>query len=639
MHAAALLPLVHAATYQPAPVATASGAYANCSCVDTSAAPWAGHLAAHVVVLGSEQRLSGPSSTTRVRTYGSQSCAAWDVAVGSVHPSCVGASAPKWCSAEWCYVDSSNCGRGNNPSTTYQGLFYSYETCGNINNYIDDSVDVSALLGRPLRVWAAGGDAFVSNSNMRQPGRSLIAFAGKVLEKVGITSQRAEHQDLSAASLQLYGNSSNYTACVHDIAIGNLDLCAGDFWDTDERRAMRVGFSGTVVSEEIYLLTGETSGESAWDKLSKTFKPFSGGLWGLIVGVVFLSALVMAGFEHRRNNEDFHYERYGKFHQSLVKSAYLSLQSFVAAGLYFSPRTASGRLYSLGYGFFLLVVVASFTGSTANFLIQNSQKSGVQDVAGAVNAGMRICYAGGMEQTLLELFPQITARGVNVGDESGLEAVDAGRCEAVLTSQWVLTDKHAAGNDCNKTLVGRPVVSFPTGYYVSASLAAELGWAVATKRLDGSGARVVQELTPESGCPKTEDDADSVQLEVVHMAGACLFLGVCLVCGVLIRVAETVAKRSRHTHRQAEDSGADMDSPVSPSEPAGGIDVGWELQHLRTDVHLIRQLLCPDPPRRSSKASRQTSSRLDQMLESKLDREMSEQGSQLVPDDAGDAQK
>jgi len=44
---------------------------------------------------------------------------------------------PDWCVKAFCYVDKDNCGVDHFPSSFFEGLTYSYKTCGNSNSFID----------------------------------------------------------------------------------------------------------------------------------------------------------------------------------------------------------------------------------------------------------------------------------------------------------------------------------------------------------------------------------------------------------------------------------------------------------------------------------------------------------------------
>ena len=61
------------------------------------------------------------------------------------NPDCVGSDMgirPGWCKSEWCYVDPSNCRLPHARSEYFpqSGLYYSYVTCGFIDDFQRDPV-------------------------------------------------------------------------------------------------------------------------------------------------------------------------------------------------------------------------------------------------------------------------------------------------------------------------------------------------------------------------------------------------------------------------------------------------------------------------------------------------------------------
>ena len=52
-------------------------------------------------------------------------------------------------------------------------------------------------------------------------------------------------------------------ADAHDIALGNLDLCLGDLWDTAERRSFGTVAFIQVTSEDMYLV-GRVEDNRGW---------------------------------------------------------------------------------------------------------------------------------------------------------------------------------------------------------------------------------------------------------------------------------------------------------------------------------------------------------------------------------------
>ena len=100
--------------------------------------------------------------------YGALRCNAWDEGLA---PSCgddggVAVLEPEpWCAASFCYVDPASCDRPSDRSAyawadpashaPLGGLHYSYETCGNLNSYVE-SRHYEQLSGMHLRVAFPG---------------------------------------------------------------------------------------------------------------------------------------------------------------------------------------------------------------------------------------------------------------------------------------------------------------------------------------------------------------------------------------------------------------------------------------------------------------------------------------------------
>ena len=74
---------------------------------------------------------------------------------------------------------------------------------------------------------------------------SVLKLMAAIFEKEGIPW---EHVEISDRSNEFSPNSS-YTACVHEIAIGNADMCWGDFWTLAERRQLELVEASEAVTQ------------------------------------------------------------------------------------------------------------------------------------------------------------------------------------------------------------------------------------------------------------------------------------------------------------------------------------------------------------------------------------------------------
>ena len=137
----------------------------SCECID----PWAGMPAAvareGIMSINSEQQQLAQFEPD----YGATRCAAWDSAIAGL---CVNADGseidsgqPTWCAKQWCFVNNSACERPHarsaiawDDNTTALlpegGLFYSHETCGNLDSFAKER-HYQSLRGKNLRVSRA----------------------------------------------------------------------------------------------------------------------------------------------------------------------------------------------------------------------------------------------------------------------------------------------------------------------------------------------------------------------------------------------------------------------------------------------------------------------------------------------------
>eukprot|EP00929_Paragymnodinium_shiwhaense_P076309 TRINITY_DN39209_c0_g1_i2.p1 TRINITY_DN39209_c0_g1~~TRINITY_DN39209_c0_g1_i2.p1 ORF type:complete len:340 (+),score=6.40 TRINITY_DN39209_c0_g1_i2:135-1154(+) len=219
--------------------------------------------------------------------YGLGACRPWDNRsiyddLGDPHCKSV-KNRPNRCDAMWCFVNESACDREHHQSNELDGMFYSYVTCGNI--FLADSL---SLERKSVRVGQPGGKTVTSHSDTDdQLERFSIRLAAKVLSDLGASEADLIHTAPSKEALAMKARgetSSDFTVCVMDVAIGNIDLCVGDFWDTPERRSLGAYYTSSYLVEEMFLY-GRTE-ESSFDLIRSLWAPmapFSGRLWIMLL--------------------------------------------------------------------------------------------------------------------------------------------------------------------------------------------------------------------------------------------------------------------------------------------------------------------------------------------------------------------
>jgi len=89
---------------------------------------------------------------------------------------------------------------------------------------------------------------------------------------------------------------SSYTAAVQDVQDGLVDMAIGPFWVTSQRLQMSA-FTLPFTYDKTYLVIPKPgSKDTLMDQVSKVLAPFSLGLWGLVLGVIFLSSSLSVWF-------------------------------------------------------------------------------------------------------------------------------------------------------------------------------------------------------------------------------------------------------------------------------------------------------------------------------------------------------
>jgi len=500
--------------------------------------------------------------------YGSSMCSTWSSS--TLYPECGGQSLqPEWCTRKWCYVNPSLCQRRSVGSPEFPGLSYSFETCGNLDYYVQPHLRRFSNATRTLYAYGFGFKAEENPEANSVPLNMCLAFAAKALSQAGIDPQSVRYRrELSNATRREF--SSTYTGCVHDVALGNLDVCLGDIWDTAQRRSFGRASFVRVSGEQIFLIGPKPNATETWlDMLGKPFAPFNWDVWCMVFAVVFATSVAMLMFEFHRKDSDFADD---SLFNSLCKSLYYAISSFVNQGVAYTSVTLSGRIMAIGYGLFILICITSFTAETANFLISSSLRSQYNSVDDVLEAKLRICYSLGMQEMLEGRHPSMKQFGVPIDAAAGSvfgELMTNGTCEyGIIGEQW-MDDSWELGEFCNLQFIGTPILVLPIGYWVSDDLRSLLGWSVAVESSAGTWGEVQRRFEKEGHCAENgrrlnshmpgkesaqdaarvrrleKSDASSIsatsgpnRLGSRQMMGAFLVPAICGVIASLIRVFE-----------------------------------------------------------------------------------------------------
>eukprot|EP00931_Biecheleriopsis_adriatica_P076731 TRINITY_DN50412_c0_g1_i1.p1 TRINITY_DN50412_c0_g1~~TRINITY_DN50412_c0_g1_i1.p1 ORF type:complete len:631 (-),score=83.57 TRINITY_DN50412_c0_g1_i1:485-2377(-) len=452
---------------------TASPGAAECPCLNFSS-PLAQE--ALPLVMGMDKALHPQ--------YGLDGCQAYDEGRSTKAGDCVAMPVPQWCAAKWCYVDKSVCpadeaaceaslcgaqacmlGDVRNPHCRSRenvrtgfkhaallalDLSYSYATCGSADLYSFGHVHNYKYLATPLTSppWS-----------MQMDGEwvgVLPEFMNTVVKQLGQSSILLAEPGISAESMAAH-NRSSFDACIHDIAIGRLDLCLADYWITESRMRL-VNFLPALDIDNFYLVVPRVQ-ESLWQLLSKPFRPFQWDAWLFIIALIILMGMLVGFVERGHNEDDFPGTR--PMMLTIAKGGYMGLLSLVGAAPAYTTVTLPGRLITMGLGIFVLLAVGAYTANLATFLLTSRLEVGITSVAQAVDNQISICIASTVKDEAVSKFPPLSPLLVEVNFYKCAQEIHAGRASAAIMSQTEL-DKMYAGefvrSDCKGIELGSSAV-------------------------------------------------------------------------------------------------------------------------------------------------------------------------------------
>lgn len=192
-----------------------------------------------------------------------------------------------WCNSEWCFVNPRECEypvfNSHLSGDNNEDMYLSYVPCGNLGAYEVASVPetFSHLRGQKIRVAVPS----ISESGydpifFRREDGTIDGAAAAFLKEVFYDplSLQVEYKNVSTESDSKF--VSKFTACVHDIALGKVDVCSHLFFKTPQRLFMGVQFTTTVTTLKTILILsredadGTSNHLSIWDYLLIPLAPF-----------------------------------------------------------------------------------------------------------------------------------------------------------------------------------------------------------------------------------------------------------------------------------------------------------------------------------------------------------------------------
>mmetsp|Transcript_57709 Transcript_57709/g.135211 ORF Transcript_57709/g.135211 Transcript_57709/m.135211 type:complete len:611 (+) Transcript_57709:37-1869(+) len=416
---------------------------------------------------------------------------------------------------------------------------YSYETCGSVNVY-DTSELNEPVAARRLRVAAtAWAPWIVTKRNLRgeeEWAGPMYDFLEETLDVFDPNPGINIVPGWATAESRAKYPESSYTACVHDVAVGNFDICLADLWITPERNQL-VTFLPALRNDRFYLVVpkaqGAQSGVSLWARLERPFLPFTLDAWMAVSG--FLCAMSLLLYLRQLCETGCEFDGKNKCTGNIVsflQSLFYVWHDFLLGQSSMDVDNGPVRkIFSLALAFFILITLASYTASLASLLVVKNQASGgVESIEEAIKSGMTICTGTALLPTVTTVYPRGKFLGVRMS--AAPRTLWAGNCSAMVITEDAISsmfsgkfreDDCAAveagsltaaeaqcrepGRDCQLAQVGELLWSVPISFPVNPKMAHSFSWAFTSAITQGKfedAKRSHVQLFPTSACQVEE---------------------------------------------------------------------------------------------------------------------------------------
>lgn len=366
-----------------------------------------------------------------------------------------------------------------------------------------------------------------------------------------------------------FSPSSSFTACVHEVALGNADMCWGNFWVTAQRRSLAC-FTGSLYRDHFALVVRTAAAEElSWSSLRRPFEPFSVPLWWTIIGLLaFIGiALVYESAAAPSSLRDF------PFVSSMLRGIG-AFNTCEVAGVDEDSTSWSSHVLTVALGFTVLVLQTGYTAVVTSRMVSRS-RGVVSSLEEAIGKGYTFCVAGPVVADLSLQHPGVAGSIVDGGGISVplLERMDRGECDAAIVGvdEWgARGQRHCT----TKTALPGTVATVGVGMPLGPQVCKAVSWIL---ELDGDlrypplvAEAKLNYTQPHSAC--TEGSAASggamVEFGLHDMMGPIAFLSLVALVSVALtflrRESERRARRSISKVRAAIDT--DGDGVLSQAE-------------------------------------------------------------------------
>ena len=479
-------------------------------------------------------------------SYGRGACAAHDA---GFEPYCASGNAESFCSLSWCYVNATTC---HSSPHVYQAsdlfpdssLYFSYATCGastweEASSTWDDIRDMNSLAGKVVRAALHGSN------------QAPVQYYENIALRAGFT---IEWREVSNGSLTLHAPDTT-KACVDDVGRGLLDLCIGVVWMKADRMSLssftapicecaRARFRSVAPQPNLgdtfacadtdtwyLMLKRPVETTSFLEDMGHPFLPFTWPLWVAILFFTVFLGLVRAQLatsdEHLKEEGADKYGPAGVMKNEL----YFTFMDLLGGGVDAAAGTDAGHhagphLLNIGFAFFVLLVMASYTANLAAMLATESLKSGaITSLEDCAEQKCTLCIFYKIEADFKALYD---TTGMNVMPWSSntpmIQAAIDGSCDATIFDWDNYKSRYGAYDGlCDFYFEGTGLVSMPVAQPCAGDLEKGLSYWIRATTLDGTWDTIINDVrpAPPASCDPfvtAEADMDSGQLGLSNFA-------------------------------------------------------------------------------------------------------------------------
>jgi hypothetical protein len=530
----------------------------------------------------------------------------------------------KYCTLHFCYINPNSCELTNSRSVFFPNSqrYYSYATCNDIDSFTSDE-KIKSLNGQTFRVGLnsnSGGWQGSYSSEGKQYIGSVNSWSGPTFEFAVEGALRGGYKMnfvepphfLNNRSKEFFNSSSSFDLCIFATSLGYLDFCLAQY-SISYKRAISTDWL-VLGSQDLYLIIQLQGISSDFEyflmHLQTIFKPFTPGVWFLIIALVIPSfawfmlyheygypGSAFPAYQDIFSSKDTSGVKIGELHFSLhlLKSMYMTVLAVFQQGYGHSVMTVGAKLNLLGLSFFVLTILAVYTANlaavsknesmsipfpnsntyllTPKILGQAASLRSVSNLEDAIKANYRFCSERKNLEAVRAQYPKIHdinlvvdprhlggdgAPGFNCATCSSrvrvfdfldvkMAALNKQYCHAAFAPMEDLEIEQKGGRHCDKSRTGRKLASIQTGIPVTERRSSALIAFFLMLKNNAVFDRALRKNQPKLVCPLSKEKSDQgIALNLSKLTGIWIVSFSFAIAGLIATLLRWKSERLRN---------------------------------------------------------------------------------------------